>query len=95
MGKTVADDLLVDFDYQTFAEIDRLMRRLKFLSLSRSTAKAAQLPMRAGTAILSSGSPQRHYSNRGPFSNAIAAAHRRLDELHVPLDAMIEEEEEV
>jgi hypothetical protein len=96
------DDLMCDFDQKTFTELDRLIHRLEFLSPDPDCTKTKVVtatPGQASKSILSAPSTHGHFyypsSNRGPFSSAIATAHRRLDDLCVPSDAIIEEEKEM
>ena len=65
---SAADGLLSDLNQATFSELDRLVYRLESQALMAS-ATAVQPTTIASTP-----------DGRGPFSNAIASAHRRLDE---------------
>ncbi len=74
-----ADGLLSDFDEETFSELDRLVKRLEDRDALTTAAQSTPIaPTPAG---------------RGPFSNAIASAHRRLDEACVSRPAPIEDAE--
>lgn len=86
--------LMVGFDDQTFAELDRLAYRLEFLSRESTKAAAAGRRMTASTINNTRRAPGRPtQSGLGPFANAIAAAHKRLDDdFNVPADIDIEEE---
>ena len=63
-----ADGLLSDCDEEAFSELDRLVKRLELQAQATSSTKFQ--PKAIAPTL----------SRRGPFSNAIACAHRRLDE---------------
>lgn len=68
--------LLLDVDANSLGEIDRLIRRLE------AHPTTSVLPADDTTNVIELTAP-----GRGPFSHAIALAHRRLDEARVPRDA--------
>lgn len=69
------DDLLSDMDETTFEELDRLIRRLESHPGTIPAICYSDVGMVPVTG-----------PGRGPFSHAIALAHRKLDEAKVPRD---------
>ena len=80
-----AADLLSDIDQDTYNEIDRLVARFEqnvYLTAKRSGSRSESV------SSLQAAPP----TGKGPFSNAIARAHRRLDKAGVPRLASANEE---
>ena len=85
-----ADGLLVDFDNETFAEIDRLVNRLEHQASLLSLSSSSQQGITSTSNTESNDDETEAEAMkgvRGPFSYAIASAHQKLDEAGVPNDA--------
>jgi hypothetical protein len=87
-----ADDLMADFDEETWDDLDRLIDRLENahpMHSPRSLRSARTLTSISDTISNSQNSVlpcvvDRPKTMRGPFSNAIAAANKRLDDAGFP-----------